>query len=53
MKFWMDDTSKGFEKTDIFIEKGINTSFDLINVKPLKSLIDLGKFIVKEKIHWN
>ena len=53
MKFWMDDTSKGFEKTDIFIEKAINTSFDLINVKPLKSLIDLGKFIVKEKIHWN
>lgn len=53
LKFWIDDTSKGFEKTDIFIEKAINTSFDLMNVKPLRSLIDLGKFMVKEKIHWN
>ncbi|MEM9680919.1 MAG: TetR family transcriptional regulator C-terminal domain-containing protein [Bacteroidota bacterium] len=51
IKFWLDDNSSSFEKTDIFIEKSVNTSFDLIDVTPLRSLIDLGKFIYKEKIH--
>jgi hypothetical protein len=51
-KFWADDTSQDLEKTDVFIEKLVNTGFDLINTKPLKSLIDLGKFIIKEKIHF-
>jgi hypothetical protein len=50
MKFWLDDRSPSFEKTDIFIEKSVNTSFDLIDTKPLKSIIDFGKFIFKEKI---
>lgn len=53
MKFWMDDTSAGFEKTDIFIEKSVNTSFDVLDVAPVRSLIDFGKFIFKEKIHMN
>ncbi|MEJ2113807.1 MAG: TetR family transcriptional regulator C-terminal domain-containing protein [Flavobacteriaceae bacterium] len=51
LKFWMDDTSASFEKTDVFIEKSVNTSFDVLNVAPLKSLIDFGKFIFKEKAH--
>ncbi|MGB2129501.1 MAG: TetR family transcriptional regulator C-terminal domain-containing protein [Flavicella sp.] len=50
LKFWMDDTSKSFEKSDIFIEKSINAGFDLIDTKPLKSIFDLGKFLFKEKI---
>ncbi|MCB0383022.1 MAG: TetR/AcrR family transcriptional regulator [Psychroserpens sp.] len=53
MKFWIDDTSAGFEKTDIFIEKSVNTTFDVLDVAPIKSLIDFGKFIFKEKIHMN
>ena len=53
LKFWKEDTSPSFEKTDIFIEKSVNTSFDLIDVKPLKSIIDLGKFLYKEKIQMN
>lgn len=53
IKFWIDDTSTSFEKTDIFIEKSINTSFDLLNIAPLKSIIDFGKFIFKEKMHMN
>ena len=53
IKFWLDDTSPSFEKTDIFIEKAVNTSFDLIDIKPLKSIIDLGKFLYKEKMHMN
>tara|TARA_R110000787_G_scaffold166642_9_gene279677 strand:- start:4720 stop:5376 length:657 start_codon:yes stop_codon:yes gene_type:complete len=53
MKFWMDDTSASFDKTDIFIEKSIKASFDLIDTTPLKSIIDLGKFLFKEKMKTN
>jgi hypothetical protein len=53
MKFWLEDTSSGFEKTDIFIEKSVNTSFDVLNVAPLKSVIDFGKFLFKEKMQMN
>jgi Tetracyclin repressor-like, C-terminal domain len=50
LKFWMDDTSKAFEKTDIIIEKSVNTVVDLLDTKPLESLFDLGKFLWKEKM---
>lgn len=50
LKFWMDDTSKGFEKTDVLIEKSVNTIVDLLETKPLESLFDLGKFLWKEKM---
>lgn len=50
LKFWLDDTSKGFEKTDILIEKSVNTVVDLADTKPLESLFDLGKFLWKEKM---
>ena len=53
IKFWLDDTSPSFEKTDIFIEKAVNTSFDLIDTKTLKSIIDLGKFLYKQKMQMN
>jgi len=53
VKFWLEDTSASFEKTDIFIEKSVNTSFDVLNIAPLKSVIDLGKFLFKEKMHMN
>jgi len=51
IKFWMDDDSAAFEKTDIFIEKSVNASFQLMNVAPINHLIDLGKFLFKEKIY--
>lgn len=51
LKFWMDDTSKGFEKTDIMIEKSIKASFDLFDATPLESLFDLGKFVWKERFN--
>ncbi len=53
MKFWLDDTSPSFEKTDIYIEKSVNTTFDVLDIAPVKSLIDFGKFIFKEKFHMN
>ena len=53
LKFWIDDESPAFEKTDIFIEKSLKASFELINVAPIESLIDFGKFLYKEKIQKN
>ncbi|WP_298536943.1 TetR family transcriptional regulator C-terminal domain-containing protein [uncultured Algibacter sp.] len=52
-KFWLEDTSASFEKTDIFIEKSVNTTFDVLNIAPLKSVLDLGKFLFKEKFQMN
>jgi hypothetical protein len=51
LKFWMEDTSPSFEKTDIYIEKSVKVSFELIDITPIDSLIDFGKFIFKEKIN--
>ena len=48
-KFWMDDKSKAFEKTDIFIEKSIRASFDIVYNVPIDSIIDFGKFLWKER----
>ncbi|WP_343329182.1 TetR family transcriptional regulator C-terminal domain-containing protein [Polaribacter staleyi] len=53
LKFWLDDVSPSFEKTDLFIEKSINARFDLMDIKPLQSIIDFGKFILKEKVNFN
>lgn len=51
LKFWIEDTSKGFEKTDVMIEKSVKATFDVLDTTPLESLLDLGKFIWKEKFN--
>jgi len=51
LKFWLDDTSKGFEKTDIMIEKSVKAVLDVLDTTPLESVIDLGKFIWKERFN--
>ena len=51
LKFWMDDTSKEFEKTDVLIEKSVNTVMDLMETKHLENIVDLGKFLWKEKFN--
>jgi len=50
MKFWLDDTSEASEKTDILIEKSINTGVELLDTKSLHNIIDLAKFLYKEKV---
>ncbi|MBK0371225.1 TetR family transcriptional regulator C-terminal domain-containing protein [Flavobacterium agrisoli] len=49
IKFWLEDDSPAFEKTDILIEKAVNTTFELMRVAPVNQLLDLGKFLFKEK----
>lgn len=50
IKFWMDDNSAQFESTDVVIEKSVNTVFDLFDNTPLERMLDLGKFLWKEKM---
>jgi len=47
--FWLNDKSKGFEKTDACIEKLFVLSFDLMQNDTLKKAIDLGKFLFQAK----
>ena len=49
LDFWINDTSKSFEKTDTMIEKSVNTVFDLLARSPLDALIDWGKFIYQNR----
>lgn len=50
LKFWLDDSSKNFEKTDVLIEKSVTTTVALFDTKQFENLFDLGKFLWKEKI---
>lgn len=49
LKFWKEDNSPSFEKTDLVIEKSVRAVFDLFETTPLESVLDFGKFIWKEK----
>ncbi|MBO6200314.1 MAG: TetR/AcrR family transcriptional regulator [Chryseobacterium sp.] len=53
IEFWKKDTSPAFEKTDIFIEKTIDTGFELMDNEPLRKVLDLGKFLFKETFKKN
>lgn len=49
LKYWMDDNSADFEKTDIAIEKSVKAIFDVFETTPLESVLDFGKFLFKER----
>ncbi|SEA40346.1 TetR family transcriptional regulator C-terminal domain-containing protein [Psychroflexus halocasei] len=48
LKFWKEDDSASFEKTDVAIEKSVNTIFDILDNSALERVFDLGKFLYKE-----
>ena len=50
LDFWKNDVSVNHEKTDIAIEKTIKASMDLIDFTPIKSVVDFGKFMWKERL---
>lgn len=49
LKYWLQDTSSGFEKTDVFIEKSLKLTFELSDSNVLNSIVDLGKFMMNKK----
>lgn len=44
-RFWIKDSSPGFEKTDAAIEKSVNLAFDLMSQSAFDSALDFGKFL--------
>jgi len=50
LNFWMNDTSKNFEKTDAAIEKSVNLMLELMGKSALDSMLDLGKFLFQNVV---
>lgn len=48
LKYWLEDNSANFEKTDIAIEKSVRVLFDVFDTKAFESVVDFGKFLWKE-----
>jgi len=49
LDFWVQDQSAAFEKTDLYIEKSIDTGFEIIENPLIDKVFDLSKFLWKEK----
>ena len=45
LRFWINDSSAGFEDTDVAIEKSVRTIFDVFDNSVLESIVDFGKFL--------
>lgn len=45
LKFWIEDDSKGFERTDAAIEKAVNLSFELMSRTALDAAFDFARFL--------
>lgn len=48
LKFWINDSSPAFEKTDALIEKSVTVAFEVFDNSRLDTFLDLGKFLWKE-----
>lgn len=51
LMFWRGDHSANFENTDLYIEKSVDTGFEVAEYSPAGKIADLAKFIWKEKFH--
>lgn len=49
LKFWINDDSRGFERTDEAIEKAVNLSFDLMSRSALDTAFDFAKFLYQKR----
>ncbi|WKN31797.1 TetR family transcriptional regulator C-terminal domain-containing protein [Porifericola rhodea] len=45
LKFWINDDTRGFERTDAAIEKAVNLSFDLMSRSAIDAAFDFAKFL--------
>ncbi|WPR73637.1 TetR family transcriptional regulator C-terminal domain-containing protein [Algoriphagus sp. NG3] len=48
-RYWLEDRSPRFEKTDAAIEKSVNLGFDLMGKSALDSFLDFAKFMYQSK----
>ncbi len=49
IEFWLRDESPEFQKTDVAIEKSLKATHEVRTIQPLRSVIDLGLFLWKER----
>ncbi len=49
IKFWSEDSSVNFERTDAAIEKSVEAAMDLLGKNAIDSIFDLGKFLLEKK----
>lgn len=49
LRFWRNDDSAGFEKSDAAIEKSVNLAFDLISKGAVDTALDFGKFLFQNR----
>lgn len=49
IKFWLNDDSPNFEKTDAAIEKSVNLSFELMGNGPLDQIVDFARFLFQNR----
>lgn len=49
LKFWCDDQSAGFEKTDAAIEKSVHLAMDLMGKSALDAALDFGRFLFQQR----
>jgi Tetracyclin repressor-like, C-terminal domain len=47
--YYLMDDSKGFERTDAFVEKSAAVAFDLIRTQALDSAVDLARFLLPRR----
>ena len=48
-RFWANDDSADYERTDAAIEKSVNLGLDLVAKGPLDSMIDFAKFMFQQR----
>ncbi len=49
LRFWVNDSSQGFEKTDVFIEKAVNFGMDAVGKTTIDSAFDFAKFVFQNR----
>ena len=49
IRFWSNDKSTDFDKTDAAIEKAVTLSFELIISGPVEAFYDFAKFIIQNR----
>ncbi len=49
LDFWYRDESIEKEKTDVAIEKAVKATMDMLDISPIRSVFDFGKFIWQER----
>jgi len=51
LEYFLKDESRGFDRTDAFIEKTVELAFDLLRTQAIDSAADLARFLLPQIVH--